>query len=215
MIVLGNGILPNLSLKCHEQFEIVSMGTVPTNFGLIDVGEWFLYCYTVYEHLNIRLVLTFVVSCHLMTCHWCPHHIHYWKCTRFGWFGGDIIWETPFRASLWRSRCLEGHVSLQIPQLQIRYWSPCLALGGGSKPAGKWRTLWAGSKNDRCFAWTDLIIYHDLSSFIYRGCPLRIISNPVAYLKMTIMLNTTVKEDASHPKECYDYFEKTAQFRSE
>lgn len=69
MIVLGNGILPNLSLKCHEQFEIVSMGTVPTNFGLIDVGEWFLYCYTVYEHLNIRLVLTFVVSCHLMTCH--------------------------------------------------------------------------------------------------------------------------------------------------
>ena len=143
-----------------RNLKSIQWGQLQQIVGLIDVGEWFLlHCILISEY--ITGIDNFVVSCHLITCHWYPHHIHYWKITRFGWFGGDIIWEAPFRASLWRSRCLEGTVSLHSSQLQTRYWRPCLALGGGSKPTGNCRIcrmLWAGSKINRCFAWTDLII---------------------------------------------------------
>ena len=53
-----------------SSLESIQWGELQQILGLIDVGGWLLYCYTVYEYLNIRLVLTillFLVTSSLVT----------------------------------------------------------------------------------------------------------------------------------------------------
>lgn len=163
-------------MKCHEQFGIDSMGRASTNFGL-NWCWWMvsvlLNCIWTSEYTAGIDSLLFLVTSSLVTD---TPIIENWRdlddlgVTSFG--------KLPLEP-LQIMKGLEGTVSLDISQLQIRYWSQCLALGGGSKPAGNWRMLWLGSKNEQMFC---LNRFNHLSSFIYRGwIPLRIISNPAAY----------------------------------